>query len=167
MRRTQVIVGLPLDGGGGRRPPGGSAERAAERRPTHLCCPVRLDGVVVGGTTLHGQIVVPGSVPDSARTADANPHSFVVAVERSLLPAGPFVVQLNATDPPVGAPMEGTAVDVDLSGPGSTASAAPPRPGRRPLVGTLDRGRVRPDAGPVRATSGGPAQACWSATASG
>jgi hypothetical protein len=87
-------------------------------------CPVRLDGVVVDGATLHGQIVVPGSGPDSACAADARPHSFVVAVKRTLLPAGPFVVQLNATDPPPGAPKERTVVDVDLSAPGSTASAA-------------------------------------------
>ena len=85
-------------------------------------CPVRLDGVVVDGTTLHGEIVIPGSGPGTACTADANPHSFVVAVERDLLPAGPFVVQLGADDPPPGAPEERTVVDVDLSAPGSTAT---------------------------------------------
>ncbi len=84
-------------------------------------CPVRLDGVVVDGTTLHGQIVVPGSGPVTACTADAIPHSFVVAVDRTLLPAGPFVVQLTGTDPPPGAPRERTVVDADLSVPGSTA----------------------------------------------
>lgn len=103
-------------------------------------CPVRLDGVVVDGTTLHGEIVVPGSGPDSACNEDANPHSFVVAVERALLPVGPFVVQLDATDPPPGAPEERTVVDVDLSAPGSSATddqlhpdpAAGPQPG--PLI---------------------------------
>jgi len=103
-------------------------------------CPVRLDGVMVDGTTLHGEIVVPGSGPDSPCRADANPHSFVVAVDRSLLPAGPFVVQLNATDPPPGAPKERTVVDVDLSAPSSSATddelhldpAAGPQPG--PLI---------------------------------
>jgi hypothetical protein len=87
-------------------------------------CPVRLDGVAVNGATLHGQIVVPGSGPNSTCAADANPHSFVVAVKRTLLPAGPFVVQLDATNPPPGALKERTVVDVDLSAPGSTASAA-------------------------------------------
>ena len=85
-------------------------------------CPVRLDGVVVEGATLHGQIVIPGSGPDSACNDDANPHSFVVAVERTLLPAGPFVVQLDADDPPPGAPEERTVVDVDLSAPGTRAA---------------------------------------------
>ncbi len=83
---------------------------------------------------------IPGSGPDSACTGDANPHSFVVAVERALLPAGPFVVQLDADDPPPGAPEERTMVDVDLSAPGSQAADAQlhgdpqagPRPG--PLV---------------------------------
>ena len=85
-------------------------------------CLVRLDGVVVGGATLHGEIVVPGSGPSTACNEDANPHSFVVAVERTVLPAGPFVVQLAASDPPPGAPEERTVVDVDLSAPGSTAT---------------------------------------------
>lgn len=85
-------------------------------------CPVRLDGIVVDGPTLHGEIVIPGSGPDSACTDDANPHSFVVAVNRALLPTGPFVVQLDADDPPPGAPEERTMVDVDLSAPGSRAT---------------------------------------------
>lgn len=96
-------------------------------------CPVRLDGVAVdAGDTLHGEIVIPGVV--TACNADANPHSFVVAVERAVLPVGPFVVQLHATDPPPGAPQERTVVDVDLSAPGSTADD--------------DQLRLDPDAGP-------------------
>jgi hypothetical protein len=103
-------------------------------------CPVRLDGVVVDGTTLRGEIVVPGSGPDTACTSDANPHSFVVAVERTVLPTGPFVVQLDADDPPPGAPKERTMVDADLSAPGSRATDkqlnfdpdAGPKPG--PLI---------------------------------
>lgn len=85
-------------------------------------CPVRLDGVLTQGPTLHGDIVVPGSGPFSACTEDANPHAFVVAIERAALPGGPFVVQLDADDPPPGAPQERTVVDVDLSAPGATAS---------------------------------------------
>jgi hypothetical protein len=85
-------------------------------------CPVRLDGVVVDGATVHGQIVVPGSGPVTACNSDANPHSFVVAVNRAVLPAGPFVVQLDAADPPPGAPEERTVVEVDLSAPGSRAT---------------------------------------------
>nr|WP_297425563.1 hypothetical protein [uncultured Actinotalea sp.] len=87
-------------------------------------CPIRLDDVVVTGSTVHGELVVPGSGPSSACTEDANPHSFVVAVDRDRLPAGPFVVQLGAADPPPGAPEERTVVDVDLSAPGATATDA-------------------------------------------
>ncbi|NLF03924.1 MAG: hypothetical protein GX593_02785, partial [Actinomycetales bacterium] len=54
----------------------------------------------------------------------ANPHAYVVAVERSLLPEGPFHVQLDADDPPWGAPEERTHVDVDLRAPGSEATDA-------------------------------------------
>lgn len=83
-------------------------------------CPVRLDAVVVTGDTLHGDFVLPGN--PGACPGDANPHAFVVAVERSMLPAGPFQVQLNAEDPPLGVPEERTLVAVDLSDPGSTAT---------------------------------------------
>ncbi len=95
-------------------------------------CPLRLDGVAVDGTTLHGEFVTPGVV--IACDGDANPHSFVAAVERALLPDGPFAVQLNAADPPPGATEERALVDVDLSTPGATA--------------TNDQLRPDPDAGP-------------------
>lgn len=115
-------------------------------------CPVRLDDVVVDGTRVHGEIVVPGSGPDSACAGDANPHAFVVAVERSLLPAGPFVVQLDADDPPPGAPQERTVVDVDLSALGATATDeqihldpdAGPQPG--PLIEDGDARAPEPGA---------------------
>jgi hypothetical protein len=102
-------------------------------------CPVRLDGVVVDDGTLHGQIVVPGSGPATACNADANPHAFVVAVERDRLPSGPFVVQLGPDDPPPGAPEEWTAVDVDLSAPGATATDGQlhPDPDAGPQPGPL------------------------------
>ena len=83
-------------------------------------CPARLDDVVVSGATLHGGFVIPG--PPQGCTDDANPHAYVVAVERERLPEGPFVVQLDADDPPAGAPEERTVVDVDLSAPGATAT---------------------------------------------
>jgi hypothetical protein len=52
-------------------------------------------------------------------TSDANPHAYIVALERSRLPQGPFVIQLE-TDPPPGG-LARTVVDVDLSSPGSVA----------------------------------------------
>ena len=85
-------------------------------------CPIRLDGVAVTGDVLHPETVVPGAGPMMACTDDANPHSYVVAVERSLLPEGPFRLQLGPEDPPGGVPQERTVVDVGLSEPGATAA---------------------------------------------
>lgn len=54
-------------------------------------------------------------------TADAIGHAYVVAVQRSMLPAGPFRIQLQADDPPSGVlDTEPTIVDADLSKPGAT-----------------------------------------------
>jgi hypothetical protein len=84
------------------------------------CPDIRLDAVVsdVERRLVHGTIVLPSIY--NACTADANPHAFVVAVERSTLPAPPFGIQLNAEDPPAGAPEERTIVETDLREPGST-----------------------------------------------
>lgn len=84
-------------------------------------CPVRLDGVVVADDLLHADLVVPGEVYGC--NGDANPHAFVLAVGRDLLPEGPFRMQLTAQDPPGGSPEERTLVDVDLSAAGSTATS--------------------------------------------
>jgi len=81
---------------------------------------IRMDRVVVDGDTVHGDFVVPG--PQVGGHDDANPHAYVVALDRDLLPEGPFRVQLDADDPPRGALEERTMVDVDLSAPGSTAT---------------------------------------------
>ena len=83
------------------------------------CPDIRLDDVVVDGITVHAVIVLPD--PPAACTADANPHAYVVGVERTKLPEGPFVIQLGPEDPPAGVPEERTVVDVDLSRPGSVA----------------------------------------------
>jgi hypothetical protein len=85
-------------------------------------CPIRLDGVVVDAdrALLYADLVVPGN--PAACTGDANPHSFVVAVERAALPAGPFAVQLRSEDPPSGVPEERTLVDADLTSPASVAT---------------------------------------------
>ncbi|MEM8747349.1 MAG: hypothetical protein AAGF91_11650, partial [Actinomycetota bacterium] len=84
-------------------------------------CPIRLDDVVVDieRAVVHGDFVLPGNPTDC--TDDANPEAYVVALDRSELPVGPFIVQLGADDPPPGAPEERTVVAVDLSEPGSTA----------------------------------------------
>lgn len=83
-------------------------------------CPnIRLDDVVVDGTTLYAEIVLPNA--PVACTDDANAHAYVVAVQRAMLPEGPFVIQLDADGPPGGAPEERTVVAVDLSQPGAVA----------------------------------------------
>ena len=85
-------------------------------------CPIRLDGVIVDAdrALVHGEIVIPGNAVGC--TADARPHSYVVAIDRSTLPVGPFAIQLDAEDPPAGAPEERTLVDADLSTPGAVAT---------------------------------------------
>lgn len=87
-------------------------------------CPIRLDDVIVdrGEALVHPMTVVPSN--QTMCTGDANAHAYVVAVSRSMLPVGPFTMQLGAEDPPVGAPEERTLVGVDLSAPGSTAADA-------------------------------------------
>ena len=88
------------------------------------CPDIRLDAVVsdIDRRLVHGTIVLPSIY--NACTADANPHAFVVAVERSTLPAPPFGIQLDAEDPPAGAPQERTIVEADLR-----ASGSAPGPG--------------------------------------
>ena len=85
-------------------------------------CPnQRLDDVVVDvARALLYPLIVDPDAPLFC-TDDANPYAFVVAVDRAELPAGPFVIQLDADDPPAGAPRERTVVDVDLSRPGAVA----------------------------------------------
>jgi hypothetical protein len=88
-------------------------------------CPIRLDDVVVARdgepVVLHAVTVVPGE--PGACTADANPHAYIVAIERDGLPPGPFAIQLGPEDPPVGVPEERTLVAADLTVPGSVATA--------------------------------------------
>lgn len=89
------------------------------------CDDLRFDGVVVGGEPddprLYAEVVDTSGA--MACTSDlAGGWAFVVAVDRDLLPSGPFTVQLDASGPPAGAPEEATFVDADLSTPGATAS---------------------------------------------
>jgi hypothetical protein len=87
-----------------------------------ITCPnIRLDDVAVEGPLVHAVIVLPN--PPVSCTDDANPHAYVVAVDRSKLPVGPFAIQLQADDPPRGATEERTIVDADLSQQGAVAAA--------------------------------------------
>jgi hypothetical protein len=94
-------------------------------------CPrLRLDDVVVDQkqAILHPVITY---LDVGICTADAIGHAYVVAVDRSRLPSGPFTIQLQHDEPPPGAVEEKTIVDADLSAPGSTVTpdqlhSAPP-----------------------------------------
>ena len=82
-------------------------------------CPrIRLDDVVVDE---NAQLVFSDItyLDGGACTADAIPHAYVVALDRSRLPEAPFKIQLSADSTTY---MERTTVDVDLSVPGSTAN---------------------------------------------
>ncbi len=90
-------------------------------------CPIRMDDVVFDSTSpsgvpvVHAAFVNPGN--PVVCTSDANPHAFVVAVERARLPAAPFALQLDADDPPSGAPEERTTVLVDVRPAGAEVEA--------------------------------------------
>ena len=81
-------------------------------------CPnLRLDDVVIDDGVVYPLIVNVDS--PMACTADANPHSYVVAVERSKLPAEGFVIRLQADEPPAGVVDQQTTVSGDVTIPGS------------------------------------------------
>lgn len=83
-------------------------------------CPrLRLDDVVVDRerALLYSKIT---SLDVGLCTADAIGHAYLVALDRSRLPAGPFTIQLQPEEPPPGAVDEKTIVDADLSVPGAT-----------------------------------------------
>lgn len=86
------------------------------------CPDLRLDGVVFDGERriVHAEIVL-GDQPMGC-TADANPRAYLVALQRSLLPAPTFAIQLSAEGPPGGMPEERTLVEADLRVPGSIAA---------------------------------------------
>ncbi len=87
-------------------------------------CPERrLDGIeVVGGSdpVLRPQIVDPTN-PGGCTSDLAGAWAFVVAVDRAVLPAGPFTIRLTDRTPPI--QDEATVVDADLTAPGSTVDA--------------------------------------------
>ncbi len=77
------------------------------------CSDIRFDGLVVRDDLVYPQIVLPGEPPDGC-TADANPHTYVVAIERTTFPASAFRIQLEENACPG---CNGTDVaHLDLSG---------------------------------------------------
>lgn len=87
------------------------------------CPDLRLDRVTFDHEQgmVYADIVLVDQPPGC--TADANPFAYVVAVDRSMLPVGPFAIQLTSEGPPPGAPEERTLVNVDLTQPGSVANS--------------------------------------------
>jgi len=90
------------------------------------CPDIRLDDVVVDGSVVYPEIA--DLNPVFVCTLDAVPHAYVVALERSRLPSGPFVIQLEAELPSYAKPGERLMVDADLSAPGAVADAGAVRP---------------------------------------
>ena len=80
-------------------------------------CPnIRLDDVVVDGGSIHAVIVNTDNA--LACTSDAIPHTYLVGVQRSRLPAPPFYLTLD--DQGYG---DRLRIDADLREPGSVATA--------------------------------------------
>lgn len=82
-------------------------------------CPVLLVGVVVTDDLLHGDFDYLSQEATPSCNEDINPHSFLVAVDREMLPAGPFTIYLTHYTTHNLARQEATVVDADLSAPGS------------------------------------------------
>ena len=91
---------------------------------------IRLDDVVVDGSLVYAEMVDPN--PQFEFTLDAVPHAYVVALERSRLPSGSFVIQTAAVLSEDAQPGERLRVDVDLSEPGAVAGAGAVRPEEGP-----------------------------------
>lgn len=83
-------------------------------------CPVLLVDVVVTDDLLHGDFDIATQEATPTCNEDINPHSFLVAVDRDTLPAGPFTIYLTHYTTHASAREEATVVDTDLSAPGST-----------------------------------------------
>ncbi|MGB3733696.1 MAG: hypothetical protein WA964_01975 [Ilumatobacter sp.] len=85
-------------------------------------CEIRMDDVVfdLERSIVHGDFVTPGN--PGVCNEDANPEAYLVAVERTALPVGPFSVQLSSQEFQDEASDDRTVVDADLSEPGSVAT---------------------------------------------
>lgn len=105
-------------------------------------CPnLRLDDVVVEDGVVY-PLIVDVDGPQGC-TADANPHAYVVAVERSELPADGFVIRLQADEPSSGVLDQQTFVRGDATIPGSyVAGVRGELPGEEPGPPHVEYGGV-------------------------
>jgi len=90
------------------------------------CPDIRLDDVVVDGDVVYPEVV--NLTTAIACTADYNPHAYVVALERSRLPSGPFAIQLEAETWSYTKPEQRLLVDADLSQPAAVPEPDAVRP---------------------------------------
>ena len=97
------------------------------------CPDIRLDHVAVDGDVVYPEIV--NLTTEAVCTTDANYYPYVVALERSHLPPGPFAIQTEAELSGHNALEERLLVDADLS-----------KPGAVPGPGAVRPDAVRPDA---------------------
>jgi hypothetical protein len=107
-------------------------------------CPgIRLDDVVVDADAALVHALIVQTSPEVFCTDDANGHAYLVAFDRDRLPAPPFRIQLQVSDPPMGATAEITLVGADLRAPGSV----PGRGDVRTIKPPQDQGIVRSGGG--------------------
>ena len=99
------------------------------------CPDIRLDDVVVEDSVVYPEVAHLSRA--LACTADYNPHTYVVAVERSRLPSGPFAIQAGAETPAYAKPEDRLLVDADLSAPGAVPEPGAVRPDASLSVPTL------------------------------
>jgi len=83
------------------------------------CPDIRLDDVTVDGAVVFPELV--NLTTEAVCTDDANYYPYVVALERSHLPPGRFMIQTEAKPWEGGGSMERLIVDADLSAPGAVA----------------------------------------------
>ena len=105
-------------------------------------CPnLRMDDVRVEAGVVY-PIIVDVDGPRGC-TADANPHAYIVAIERSMLPSDGFVIRLQADEPAPGVADQQTFVHGDVTVPDSyVAGVRGEVPGEEPGPPHVDYGGV-------------------------
>lgn len=104
------------------------------------CPDLRMDDVVISDGHVHPEIV---NLTDAmACTDDANPHAYVVAVERSELPADGFVIRLQEDEPAPGVADQQTSVFGDVTIPGAYVRGVPAQTTEEPGPPVVEYGGV-------------------------
>ena len=85
------------------------------------CPDVRLDDVVVDGSSVYAELVDPN--PQFSCPSDAVPHAYVVALERSRLPSGPVTIRMPGELSSSVKSGHRLRVNADLSEPGAVVAS--------------------------------------------